>query len=269
MNSNLMNQMARIDLLEGLRANPGIDNGSIYCFQRFLVYGVGQKNALRWRTSKTEELFALLVENKGKIISKSKIIQALWPEFDEDKSIVYLHATVYNLKQALLSAKINFQLIFYNGGYQLTLPDAYIDTAEFISALRAEHLPSTSSVQGYELAFSLYKGRYMEENEYSWSQCKSDEYAFMYQQLVATMYEYYIGQSDYSSAESILQRALTIDPIDDSFNEMLLALLLQRNDKAAFVRQYNKIKAIYNAELGISLNSSMHNLYKRAMEQSF
>lgn len=107
----------------------------------------------------------------------------------------------------------------------------------------------------------------MEANEYTWAQSKSDEYAFMYHQLVAAMYEYYIGKNDYSSAESILQRALTIDPIDDSFNEMLLTLLLQRNDKAAFVRQYNKIKSVYNTELGITLNSSMHNLFERAMER--
>lgn len=75
------------------------DKGRIYCFEKFLVYGVGSETAIMWRTSKTEELFAFLVQNVNKIISRVKIIQALWPEYDEEKSIMYLHTTIYNLKK--------------------------------------------------------------------------------------------------------------------------------------------------------------------------
>jgi two-component SAPR family response regulator len=95
----------------------------------------------------------------------------------------------------------------------------------------------------------------------------SDEYALMYHQLVLEMYKLYISKHDYLNAESTLQRALSIDPLDDNFNEMLLCLYLQRQEKAAFVKQYNKVKSVYDTELGITLNSSMNNLFKRAMEQ--
>ncbi|MEA4929890.1 MAG: BTAD domain-containing putative transcriptional regulator [Candidatus Limiplasma sp.] len=104
----------------------------------------------------------------------------------------------------------------------------------------------------------------MNENEYIWSQNKGDEYAALYHQLVAEMCKQYTGNHDYTSAESILQKALKLEPIDDSLNEMLLDLYLQKQDKAAFVKHYKKIKTVYNDELGIELNSKMRDLYHRA-----
>lgn len=240
------------------------DKGRIFCFEKFLVYGVGSETAIMWRTTKTEELFAFLVQNVNKTVSRVKITQALWPEYSEEKSIMYLHTTIYNLKKTLLSAEIDFGLIFVNGGYQLTLPYVYIDTVEFFALVNSALASSNSSIKGYESAYNLYKGRYLNENEYIWSQNKGDEYAALYHSLVAEMCKHYAGNDDYTSAESILQKALILEPIDDSLNEMLLYLYLQKQDKAAFVKHYNKIKTVYNDELGIDLNSRMRDLYYRA-----
>ncbi len=244
----------------------GTDKGRIYCFDKFLVYGAGSNTTIKWRTSKTEELFALLVQNIGKIISRLKIIQALWPEFDEKKSTIYLHTTIYNLKKTLLLEKINFELVFINGGYQLTLPDVYIDTAEFKTIAKAELTASNSSIQGYESAYNLYKGIYLSENEYTWAQDKGDEYRIIFQQLVSEMNKLYISKCDYANAERVLQCALSIDPVDDGFNEMLLSLFLYKKDKAAFIKQYNKARTIYNDELGLDLNQNMCRLFDKVKE---
>jgi two-component SAPR family response regulator len=265
---NVLNVIGKLKKMKPHQYSPqnSTDKGRICCFEKFLVYGVGSDTAIMWRTSKTEELFAFLVQNINKIISRLKITQALWPEYEEEKSTVYLHTTIYNLKKTLLAAEIDFGLIFINGGYQLTLPYAYIDAVEFTTLVNAAHTDSGSSIQGYEAAYNLYKGRYLDENEYTWSQNKGDEYATLYDRLVTEMYKLYTDNGNYTSAETLLQKALIINPIDDRLNEMLLSFYLQKKDKAAFVKHYNKAKTAYYDELGLELNSNMRVLYDRAIK---
>ena len=42
----------------------GINNGHIYCFGKLLVYGNSSNSIIKWRTHKSEELFAYLLENR-------------------------------------------------------------------------------------------------------------------------------------------------------------------------------------------------------------
>ena len=106
----------------------------------------------------------------------------------------------------------------------------------------------------------------MEENEYFWSQSKVEEYSTRYRRLVSEFAKYYITKIDYINAEKILQKALTIAPIDDDLNEMLLKLYFVRKDKASFITHYKKIKELYQSELGITPNTSMQELFRGILE---
>ncbi|MEA5011187.1 MAG: response regulator [Angelakisella sp.] len=240
--------------------------GRIYCFGKLLVYGVGYGTAVRWRTSKAEELFAFMVQNLNKEVSKWKITEALWPECETEKLNVNLHTTIYQVKKTLLSANIKFYLTFINGRYKLELPGIYIDTAEFEAATYREIVLSEASLQQYEKALSLYKGDYLEENQYFWSQSKAEEYSSKYRCLVCELSKYYEHKKDYKSAQEILQKALTKFPLDDTLNEYLLKLFFIKNDKASLMMFYNKMKELYQSELGILPNATMTNLYNRIFE---
>lgn len=240
------------------------DKGRIYCFDRLLVYGAGTQKVVKWRTTKAEELFAFMLQNLNKEVFKGKITQVLWPEFETKKSNVHLHTTIYQIKKTLLSANIKFNITFANGRYKLDLPDVYIDTAEFESITNAEITLSAASIEKYEKAFNLYKGKYLEENEYLWSQGKSEEYSIRYRSLVSEFSKYYESKNDYTSAEKILEKALAKAPIDSDLNEMLLKLYLIKKDKASLVMHYNKIKELYKAELGIAPNVAMQELFNIA-----
>ena len=84
--------------------------------------------------------------------------------------------------------------------------------------------------------------------------------------MVSEFAKYYITKIDYINAEKILQKALTIAPIDDDLNEMLLKLFFMKKDKASLVMHYNKIKELYEAELGIMPNATMQELFNRTFE---
>ena len=170
------------------------------------------------------------------------------------------------MKKTLLSANIKFNFAFINGRYKLELPDVYIDTDEFEAITNTEITLSASSIERYEKALSLYKGNYLEENEYLWSQSKAEEYSVRYRSLVSEFAKYYTSKTDYTNAEKILQKALTKAPLDDDLNEMLLKMFFTKKDKASLVMHYNKIVELYEAELGIAPNAIMQDLFNRIFE---
>ena len=83
------------------------DKGRIYCFGRLSVYGVGCRDAVKWRTSKTEELFAFMLQNLDSQVAKWRITEVLWPEYETEKQLyTHLYTTIYKVKKTLLAANI-------------------------------------------------------------------------------------------------------------------------------------------------------------------
>lgn len=244
-----------------------VDKGRIYCFGRLSVFGAGCRDAVKWRTSKTEELFAFMLQNLNSKVAKWRIMQVLWPECEIEKQLnTHLYTTVYKVKKTLLSANIKFSFTFTNGSYKMELPDVYIDAAEFEALTDDVITVSSASLDRYKRAFSLYRGNYLGENEYLWSQSEADEYLIRYRSLVSELVKYYTTKKEYTNAEKILEQALTKAPLDDDLNEMLLKLFFMKKDKVSLVTRYNKIKELYEAELGIAPNAAMQNLLNRTLE---
>ncbi len=260
--------ITRLKKIKPLPASPKIpaDKSRVYCFGRLSVYGAGCGKAVKWRTSKAEELFAFMLQNLNNEVPKWKITQVLWPEYETEKLNAYLHTTIYKIKKTLMSANIKFDFTFINGRYKLELPDVYIDTVEFEAITNAGISLSAASIERYKKALSLYKGNYLEENEYLWSQGKAEEYSERYRILVSEFVKYYATKTDYANAEKILQKALTKAPFDDNLNEMLLKLFFMKKDKASLAIHYNKIKELYEVELGIEPNATMQDLFNRIFE---
>lgn len=260
--------ITRLKKIKPLSVTPqrSADKGRIYCFGGLSVYGAGFGETVKWRTSKAEELFAFMLQNLNDEVAKWKITQVLWPECETEKLNVNLHTAVYQVKKTLLSSKIKFDFTFTNGKYKLELPDVYIDAVEFKEITDAETTVMVASIARYKKAFGLYKGNYLEGNGYYWSQNKAEEYSKRYRSLVSELAKYYKTKTDYANAEKVLQEALTIIPLDDDLNEMLLKLYFMKKDKASLVMRYNKIKELYQTELGIAPNTRMQDLFSRISE---
>lgn len=263
--SKIITRLKKIRSLQTSLQVPA-DKGRIYCFSRLLVYGAGSGTPIRWRTSKAEELFAFFVTKLNVEVSKWIVIDTLWPECEPGKVSGKLHTTIYQAKQSLLVANIKFDFSYINGKYKLELPEIFIDAAELEAVTNTRISLSETSVEKYKRVLSLYKGNYLEENGYLWSQSIAKEYFIRYRSLVSKLFKYYVSERDYINAERILQEALNRDPLDEDLNIMLLELFLMKKNKVAFIKHYNKIKELYEAELGIIPNAIMQDLFYRAFE---
>ena len=208
-----------------------------------------------------------MLQNLDDEVPKWKITRALWPEYAEEKQLnVNLYTTIYKVKKTLSEANIKFDFTFQNGKYKMKLPDIYVDATAF-EAITADEIKVTqASLSKYKRAFNLFKGNYLGENGYLWSQSEAEKYLTRYRRLVSELVNYYADRSEVLAVEQVLRDALKIAPLDDDLNEMLLRLFFMKRDKSALVIHYNKIKALYQNELGIMPSATMQELLNKASQ---
>lgn len=233
----------------------------VYCFDKLSVYGPASEHPVKWRTSKAEEFFAYMLQNREEEVPKWKICETLWPDCSIEKIDIHLHTTIYKMKKVLNSANIKFDIKFCNSCYWMSLPDIYIDIAEFDSLVDSDIVVTEDTIEKYEKVFSLYKNDYFEGNDYIWSLSKRETYSKKCCKLATSLTKYYIKWNDYTAAERTLQRILAISPLYESAHEMLLKLYFIKKDRVSFVTHYNALQELFNTELGIEPSYSIKALY--------
>ena len=239
----------------------------VYFFGQFLVYGPRMSNPVKWRTAKTEELFAFILCSDQHTISKGIILETLWPEVYPQKSSEYLHTTLYYLKKNLYATGIDFQAKYYNGCYSFTLPALYSDVSEFTRILQdnlhTEEKLGISSIFNLVHAHSLYTDHFLGQNAFSWAISKKLLYENMYKTASMVLIKHYYKEQNYTNAKKIIYKFLLQDNLDETVHEYLLRIFLHENNYIDFKRYYQRLKLTLKEELGVEPSDSIQKLYNQ------
>lgn len=155
-------------LLKTNRSPLRSDKPFIQCFGAFEVFVNGK--ALTWKSSKAKEIMAFLVYKCGVPVSWEKIANAVWPEFNAERSQTNFHATTYLLRKKLSEAGLSHIFESTRGNYRI-VPDK-IDC----DAYRLEELISRNQIKRKEdclLIEQLLHSGYMESNGFEWAYAKA------------------------------------------------------------------------------------------------
>ncbi|AFA48372.1 BTAD domain-containing putative transcriptional regulator [Acetobacterium woodii] len=238
----------------------------LYFFGKFRVFKSDFKKPLKWRTSKTEELFAFLLEKEKPYVSKDKILEALWPDLELDKALKYLHTTLYNLKKDLKSVNIDFKMELINGFYCYDTQTFYSDLNELKYLIKTNVTSfdtiDTATIQEIERALLLYEGDFLAENGYRWATTQTNYLKFQFEKYAFDLARHYFFNHDYSSTKRVLKKLLEIDNLNEKYHELLLKVFLFNDDYVSFARHYDHLKKLLLKELNQLPNDSIQALYK-------
>jgi len=239
----------------------------VYFFDTFKVIGAGHKISIKWRTTKTKELFAFLLHSETNFILKDEICDSLWPDTVIEKSTTYLHTMLYNLKKDLKAADISLNLQFKNGCYFFNLPPFYSDISELKNLIRNAVLPfnglDEQSVRSIETGLSLYKGDYLSKEGYSWAMTSSVLYHKKFEEIAVCLARYYFYKHDYSNTKKVLLKLIQMDNLNEHFHELLLKVYIYENDYESFIKHYNHLKALLMNELDVSPNAAIQKMFNQ------
>lgn len=144
-------------------SNHTVRSSRIYIrtFGSFEIFIGG--TAIPWKNSKTKELLAFLVDSRGASVSSQAIKKALWGNAPEQKAASNYHTTLHNLRKKLEANGLGTLLEGTRGSQRVNTDLFDCDLYDF------ERYVEDGGESARRQAFSLYKGRYLENNAYPWS----------------------------------------------------------------------------------------------------
>lgn len=245
-NKRLLESIKRI---KHLSAPVPTDNViDVTCFGKFKVRVEGKE--IKFRTAKAEELFACLIDCHGKPIHRNRITDIFWSDYDGDRALVLFNTTLHYLKKAFLNNGAQLKVHHNRGAYSLDMKQLYCDAIKFENIVKSLDVINGQNINKYEEAIHVYKGHYLEQNEYEWCLQKKQLLMEKYSRLILAVADYYISINMKQQATEILIAALVYDPLNKLFNHELLKILYGIKDRVSLIKHYNNYKNRLRADYG-------------------
>jgi two-component SAPR family response regulator len=153
------------------------------CFGRFGV-STGSEE-VKFRTEKAEELLAYMIDKRGRFISRSEIIDSLWPDFDGDRALIHFNTTLHYVKKALLQYGIQIPFTYDRGGYKFDMEGINCDYLKFCTFIEKAKIPGPENILEFEETAGLFTGEYLSGWEYGWAAIKKLVLEEQYFSLIA------------------------------------------------------------------------------------
>jgi two-component SAPR family response regulator len=237
----------------------------VRCFGKFRV-DQGDGTPVKWRTNKTEELFAFLVDRGGAETRKETIIDLLWEHMDEKRASDNFSTCLYNLKKTL--AGLGFpRILMYNGGtLRVDMNQISTDVQEFERWAAAPDRPDASSLQAFREMVARFGEGYMAENYFAWAESRRRQLDEIFVKRIVRAAAREAENGKKAEAAELLKLGLRKDPLDQDLNMALLELYAQMQDKVAAVKHYEAYKKRLDEEYGIEPDGNMRKLVERLLQ---
>lgn len=236
----------------------------IKCLGRLEVV-FANREPIKWRSGKTEELFAFLFHNQGRTVSRDEIIEAIWPDTAPDRAAHQLHSAVYYIRKTLESYGIKREQVRINGCYRLELGDADVDVEHFRE--RCEKIKEGREI--FNADSVPYPGAYFEGNGWLWAESEREKLLRDYVQADLTLSGALIENCDFEAAEKLLTNAFAKNPYDEDITALLFELFNRTEEKSKAVKHYREYSRTLKSELGIEPSEKINKIYKEIQKNIF
>ncbi|WP_197276466.1 response regulator [Bacillus sp. JCM 19034] len=233
---------------------------SIGCFLELMVYH--NQDLVSWKTSKVKELFAFLLTHHKQYIDRDLIIEALWPNDDYKKSKIHLHTCIYHLRKLLRTLGFDQAILFSDKCYLLSLQNVQIDVDEWLELMKNfEQNLDTFTDEQFMRMITLYKGKYLERNDYSWARDEAFTYHYKMVSFLKTMKVKYSQKGQYEKSLKCLSLLFKDDPYSEKLLKEMLDQLIHIGQKSEAHSLYIEFVERIQQDLGMEPSYELTNFY--------
>lgn len=239
---------------------------SILCFKRLeFMDSTEPGRKMQWRTSKAQEVFALLLHNRGQWILKDTIVDWVWPDFQPEKAVTNLHTTVYHIRKLLKAWDMDVQVEFSQERYRLTKENVLLDLEEFEQGYCSTSVESEEEWVRREAVLSLCRGDYLEEHHYDWAETRRKELQVRFIRMSLHSAEYELSSVRPRQALDRLLILQALDPYSDQICRLVLRSYADLGDFIGFRKHYDKYKELLQRDLGIQPDHVIDNWVQKVL----
>ncbi|WP_339172105.1 response regulator [Paenibacillus sp. FSL H7-0943] len=239
---------------------------TIRCLQSLRFERGGQSlNNLRWRTSKAQELFAFLLHNRNRFVSKDMLIELLWPDFNLKKASTHLYTTIYQVRQCLKQNEVDLHISNLSGGegYTLETGSMLIDVDKWEQGILALETISEVNCAEHQVLFELYSGDYFDDYDYLWAESERQRLRTIWLHHAMGIAQFYIESNRIAEAVTVYQRVVQLQPYFEQGHLGLMKVYDSIGERSAVEEQYKLLKDLFQQELNINLPASVEQWYEQ------
>jgi Response regulator containing CheY-like receiver and SARP domains len=234
----------------------------VRCFGKFAVET--QTGKVKFRTEKAEELFAILLDQKGDFISRNRIIDCLWEDYDGERAVVHFNTTLYNVKKALLSQGIVNTIEYDRGNYRLDIKGLDCDYLKFYELASGDIAITDAKHSAYEAAAGLYTGEYLSGKDSIWLERNRQRLKELYVGLLLRLGKYCKAKGRHKKTVEWMKAGLLYEPLHRELNYGLIEALLLAGERISAVRYYE----IYENGIRLKVGQEPDAAFKRLLRQT-
>ncbi|AIQ72914.1 hypothetical protein BSK66_23270 [Paenibacillus odorifer] len=239
---------------------------TIRCLQSLRFERGGQSlNNLRWRTSKAQELFAFLLHNRNRFVSKDMLIELLWPDFNLKKASTHLYTTIYQVRQCLKQNEVDLHISNLSGGegYTLETGSMLIDVDKWEQGILALETISEVNCAEHQVLFELYSGDYFDDYDYLWAESERQRLRTIWLHHAMGIAQFYIESNRIAEAVTVYQRVVQLQPYFEQGHLGLMKVYDSIGERSAVEEQYKLLKDLFQKELNLGLPASVEHWYEQ------
>ncbi len=253
------------------------ENLQVFLLGPFEVRADGSRISDRgWRTSKTKELFALLLLERHRHLARDELIERLWPRSEITAAVSNFHFTLHALRKALATAGAAEATVVsrVDAGYQLALPSGiHVDIELFARSLRRARDAkaagrSLEAVQQLRAAVAVHRGEFLADLSGEWIERRREELNREFVAAARELAALELEWKDPRAAIRPLERLLEREPYDEEAHRLLMRAYHESGDVALALRHYQALVTLLSRDLGEEPEPATKELYLRYRKEA-
>lgn len=225
---------------------------TVKLFGGFNIFREGStsvQDALKLRSPKTEELFALLLCHGS--IRREEIIDTLWEGLEAAKAWKNLNSTLYYIRKAIGAPERGQWIVADRNEIRINRTGLNCDLYEFEELIRQiRRQPKDISSLCKEVE-SIYSGPLLMGKSYEWAAGKIRQLERDYTEVLEMAAEFHLKQHLLQDALHYFSEILNIDPLREDIACQVLSIYLKLGRINEAHRYYEGLEKLLEQELGI------------------
>lgn len=238
----------------------------INCLGRMEIRGA-QRELVKWKSSKSAELCAYLVLQRGSLVSRARLIEDIFGGMPRKNAEVYLNTTAYQLRKLLDAIGMKGSLHSDANHYALNLILAEVDLHRFEEGCREMTVIDAANLDRAIELERTYAGNLFGDLSYPWAWSEVERISQMYtlfaQRLVLALLE----RGDTQAAIRLLAKLDAHNELDEETVKLYMKALALQHKREALTRLYGKYAAMLEEEMGVRPSIEINSLYGQLLTQ--
>jgi len=227
-----------------------------------------------WKIRRALTIFCYLAASRDRRASKERIIEALWGDARLSVIEKNFHPTISFLRRALNDghAVPRHFILFERGAYRLNPAYRYdIDIERFEGGVRAARDraragDAAASLAAYDAALPLYRGPFLEEDYDEWAEGPRSHYERLFSEALKEAGRLHLERGDREAGLGWLQRAVTLEPLDETASAALMLALGTLARRAEVEKEFDRLRRALDSELSSLPSAATRAAFERARQ---